>query len=123
MDVLIDCHVEAVWENRATFPLLYQEFNNLSDAEQKESEERRRFWSRIWTTALNELRPELTQEECDTMAQGALWLIHSVAFYEANAHTEFTKTLLKRMNASLDSFVPSTTWRGLPLEDQPTKML
>jgi len=60
MDVLISCHVEAVWKNRELFPLLYQEFNNLADGEQKESAERRRFWSKIWTTVLHELRPELT---------------------------------------------------------------
>jgi len=97
MEVLITCHVEAVWKNREVFPLLYQEFNNLADEEQKESAERRRFWSKIWTTALQELRPELTTKECETMAQGTMWLIHSVAFYETNANAISTKAMLKKM--------------------------
>ena len=98
MDVLIDSHVEALWKNREMFPLLYQEFNNLAKEEQTESAERRRFWSKIWTTTLNELRPELTVEVCETMVQGALWLIHSVAFYEVKADPKNTKAILKNMS-------------------------
>jgi len=97
MEVLISCHVEAVWKNRELFPLLYQEFNNLAEEEQRESAERRRFWVKIWTTTLRELRPELTVEAGETIAQGTMWLIHSVAFYETNAAAIPTKALLKNM--------------------------
>jgi AcrR family transcriptional regulator len=94
---LIDNHIEAMWENRETFPLLYQENRNLSPVDREESNVRRKFWYELWGHSLHELRPELSISECETMVQGALWLIQSVAFYDTTTEPEELKATLRRM--------------------------
>ncbi len=97
LDALIDSHVDAVWEHREVFPLLFQEDRNLTSDELVHASERRQFWYDLWAHSLRQLRTSLSEEDSQTMAHAALWLIQSIAFQHPAGDAERTKLLLRTM--------------------------
>jgi AcrR family transcriptional regulator len=97
LSVLVATYINSVLKRRDLIPLLYQDDQHLPPDAFVESRRRRRSWYQFWGRALKQARPELTEREADTIAAGAMWLIHSVAFHDSVMSAARLRRLLNTM--------------------------
>lgn len=78
---LVFHHARLVYELRGVFPVIFQEDRNLPPLAAKRALQRRSDFVDYWAQPLMDLRPELRRQEAWSLAASAVWLIHSLAYY------------------------------------------
>lgn len=91
---LIECHVEVVHAHRASFPVLFAEDTQLRPDDADWVRRRRQNFVGYWVRPLVRIRPELTASVARVLATGAVWSVHSMAYFETGADDDELKSVL-----------------------------
>lgn len=82
LNKLVCYHARLVHDLRDIFPVIFQEDRNLSPVAAKQAQHRRLAFVDYWAKPLADLRPNLRQQQAWGLAASAVWLVHSLAYYD-----------------------------------------
>jgi AcrR family transcriptional regulator len=79
---LVHLNVEWILLHRELAAAYWGELRNLDAKARRRLAYLEEGYLRLWRTALGYLRPELSEEDADAVADGIYWLMRSTAFYD-----------------------------------------
>jgi AcrR family transcriptional regulator len=104
LDALVRHHVDFALRERALIAVYSQESHNLPDSDRSRLRRNQRTYVLLWSSALRQSRPELSDDEARTRVQVTFGLLNSVSNFPNRLSGEALAVLLHSMaSAALQS--------------------